>query len=372
MRRLPPFVPCLLLAALALPARAAVAPEALRVPPGFRVEVFSAEVPSAREIALGARGTVFVGSMAAGKVYALTDADHDGRAERVRVVASGLQMPVGVAFRDGDLYVSAVSRILRLRAIEDHLDDPPAPEVVTDELPGETHHGWRYLAFGPDGKLYVPIGAPCNVCDRAGYAKLTRMDADGTHWQDVAYGIRNTIGFTWQPGSGTLWFTDNGRDWMGDDLPSDELNRLDRVGEHFGFPYCHQGDTPDPEFGAGHPCKDYAPPAHKLGAHVAALGLAFYDGAQFPAHWRGALFIAEHGSWNRSVKSGYRVVAVHLDARGKVRGEETFLDGFLQGGSARGRPVDVKVAPDGALLVSDDLAGAVYRITYDAAPTPQR
>ncbi|HEX7112340.1 MAG TPA: PQQ-dependent sugar dehydrogenase, partial [Mizugakiibacter sp.] len=322
----------------AFAARAAVDPATLRVPPGFHVEVFSADVPNAREIAFGSRGTVFVGSNDAGKVYALTDADHDGRAERVRVITSGLELPVGVAFHDGDLYVSAVSRILRLRAIEEHLDDPPAPEVVTDRLPRETHHGWRYLAFGPDGKLYVPIGAPCNVCDRAGYAKLMRMDADGTHWQDVAYGIRNTVGFTWQPGSGRLWFTDNGRDLLGDDLPSDELNRVDRLGAHYGFPYCHQGDTPDPEFGKGHSCKDYVPPAHKFGAHVASLGLAFYTGAQFPAHWRDAPFVAEHGSWNRTVKSGYRVVAVHVDAQGRVHGEEAFLDGFLDHGRTRGRP----------------------------------
>ncbi|GAP65280.1 hypothetical protein MBSD_n0569 [Mizugakiibacter sediminis] len=350
----------------AFAAHAAADPATLRVPPGFRVEVFSADVPNAREMAIGSRGTVFVGSNDAGKVYALTDADHDGRAERVRVIAGGLQLPVGVAFRDGDLYVSAVSRILRLRAIEDHLDDPPAPEVVTDRLPRDTHHGWRYLAFGPDGKLYVPIGAPCNVCDRAGYAKLMRMDADGTHWQDVAYGIRNTVGFTWQPGSGRLWFTDNGRDWMGDDLPADELNRVDHPGAHYGFPYCHQGDTPDPEFGKGHACEDYVPPAHKFGAHVAALGLAFYTGTQFPARWRDTLFVAEHGSWNRTVKSGYRVVAVHVDAQGRVRGEETFLDGFLDRGRTRGRPADVKVAPDGALLVSDDYGGAIYRISYGA------
>src|SRR5690242_18321726 len=287
-----PFV--LLLALSAAPAWAAPSLDRLILPRGFHIAVYSDQVPQARELALGAKGTVFVGSMDAGKVYALTDADHDGRAEKVRVVASGLQLPVGVAFRKGDLYVSAVSRILVLRDIENHLDDPPKPEVVYDKFPTETHHGWKFIAFGPDGKLYVPIGAPCNLCDKdKAYAKLTRMKADGTGLQDVAYGIRNTVGFDWQPSTGKLWFTDNGRDLLGDDVPSDELNRVDRVGEHFGYPYCHQGDILDPEFGKGHHCKDYTPPVLKLGAHVASLGLRFYVGEQFPAHYRGAIFVAE-------------------------------------------------------------------------------
>jgi glucose/arabinose dehydrogenase len=321
-------------------------------------------VPSAREIALGADGTVFVGSNAAGKVYALTDADHDGRAERVRVIASGLKLPVGVAFHDGDLYVSAVSRILVLRDIGHHLDDPPQPEVVTDKLPTETHHGWKFIAFGPDGRLYVPIGAPCNICDPGpDHAKLISMKPDGSDWRDVARGIRNTVGFDWQPGSRKLWFTDNGRDMLGDDLPSDELDRIDRAGEHFGYPYCHQGDTLDPEFGKGHACKDYAPPALKLGAHVASLGMRFYDGTLFPPHYRHAIFIAQHGSWNRSEKSGYRVMLARVDGD-RVVAYEPFITGFLQGQQAWGRPADVQPMPDGSLLVSDDYAGAVYRVTY--------
>lgn len=350
-----------LVLAFSMPACLAGAPpiERLRLPPGFHAEVYSDAVPNARAMALGARGTVFVGSMRAGKVYALSDG---GR--RVRVLAQGLKMPVGVAFRDGDLYVSAVDRILALRGIEDHLDEPPAPQVVTDTLPTETHHGWKFIAFGPDGKLYVPIGAPCNVCDRGkDYAKLLRMNADGSGREDVAYGIRNTVGFDWHPRSGQLWFTDNGRDLLGDDLPSDELNRVSRIGEHFGYPYCHQGDTLDPEFGQGKSCADYTPPVLNLGAHVAALGMRFYTGSMFPPEYRGGLLIAEHGSWNRSKKSGYRVVAVRLDGN-RVVSSAPLLDGFQRDEKAWGRPVDVLVLPDGSVLVSDDEAGAIYRVTY--------
>jgi glucose/arabinose dehydrogenase len=357
-----PFV--LLLALSATPAWAAPALDRLTLPKGFHIAVYSDQVPQARELAVGAKGTVFVGSMDAGKVYALTDADHDGRAEKVRVVASGLQLPVGVAFHKGDLYVSAVSRILVLRDIENHLDHPPAPELVYGKFPTETHHGWKFIAFGPDGKLYVPIGAPCNLCDKdKAYAKLTRMNPDGSGLTDVAYGIRNTVGFDWRPSTGKLWFTDNGRDLLGDDVPSDELNRVDHLGQHFGYPYCHQGDIADPEFGKGHPCKDYAPPVLKLGAHVASLGLRFYTGTQFPARYQGAIFVAEHGSWNRTKKSGYRVMSVRLDG-GKIASYEPFITGFEQDEQAWGRPVDVQPLPDGSLLVSDDLAGAVYRVTY--------
>ncbi|HEX8779309.1 MAG TPA: PQQ-dependent sugar dehydrogenase [Rhodanobacter sp.] len=354
-----------LLMLLAAPAFGAVHLDRLVLPRGFHIAVYSDQAPSAREIALGAKGTVFVGSMDAGKVYALSDTRHDGHADKVRVLASGLEMPVGVAFRHGDLYISAVSRIYVLRDIEDHLDDPPRPELVTDKLPSDTHHGWRFIAFGPDGKLYVPIGAPCNVCDKGkAYAKLTRMNADGSGAQDVAYGIRNTVGFDWRPGSRQLWFTDNGRDMLGDDIPSDELNRLDRVGEHFGFPYCHQGDILDPEFGKDHRCRDYTPPVLKLGAHVASLGMRFYEGRMFPASYRGAILVAEHGSWNRTKKSGYRVMTVRLDGD-KVASYQPLITGFEQDEKAWGRPVDVQPMPDGSVLVSDDLAGAVYRVTYD-------
>lgn len=334
----------------------------LQVPPGFHVALFSDAVPDARELAVGARGTVFVGSNN-GKVYALTDARHDGRADKVRVIASGLDRPSGVAMHDGDLYVSAVNRILRFPAVEEHLDNPSQPQVVTDKLPDQTHAGGRFIGFGPDNKLYVSLGAPCNVCDKPGFGKLIRMNADGSRMQDVAYGVRNSVGFDWQPRTHILWFSDNGRDLLGDNIPSDELNRVDRLGENFGFPYCHGGDVPDPEFGKGHPCSDYAPPALKLGAHVAPLGLRFYTGTLFPSSYSGAIFIAEHGSWNRSSKSGYRVVVVHVDGS-KVRDQQAFLTGFLDGQKTLGRPVDVQPMADGSLLVSDDDNGAIYRISY--------
>lgn len=346
------------------PCTIAAVPDQLTLPPGFRIDTYAAAVPDARELALGTNGTVFVGSRDAGKVHALTDADHDGKAERVRVIASGLQAPSGIAFHEGDLYIGAVSRILVLRDIEHHLDDPPKPEVVTDKLPDKVHHGWKFLGFGPDGRLYVPIGAPCNICEPgAEFARIISMKPDGSDWREVASGVRNSVGFDWQPGTKELWFTDNGRDMMGDDLPSDELNRVARPGLHFGYPYCHQGDTLDPEFGKGKSCKDYVPPVQKLGAHVAALGMRFYTGAMFPADYKDAAIIAEHGSWNRSKKSGYRVVAVRLDGA-RVLGEQVLIDRFQKNEAASGRPADVLVMPDGALLVSDDLAGAVYRVSY--------
>jgi glucose/arabinose dehydrogenase len=335
----------------------------LQVPSGFTVTLYADGVTNARAMTWGDHGTLFVGSMDAGTVYALRDDNHDGRADSVRVIASGLKLPVGVAFRDGALYVSAVDRILRFDGIEAKRDAPPKPIVVVNDLPGDGMHGWRYLAFGPDGKLYVPIGAPCNVCDRPGYAKLMRMNADGSAREDVALGIRNTVGFAWSPQTRHLWFTDNGRDLMGDDVPDDELNVVTAPKQHFGFPYCHAGDVLDPQFGKGKSCRDYTPPAAKLGAHVASLGIAFYTGTKFPAAYRNNAFIAEHGSWNRSSKSGYRVVRVEI-AGDKVLRVTPFLTGFLDGQATLGRPVAVTVAPDGALLVSDDEQGAIYRIAY--------
>ena len=262
------------LAGLAGAAFAAAPLQSLKVPPGFHVSIYSDQVPNAREMALGTRDTVFVGSMGEGKVYALTGMDKNGRAEHVYVIAEDLEMPVGVAFHDGALYVSAVSRILKYPDIEQHLSDPPRPVIVTDKLPSKTHHGWRFIAFGPDGKLYVPIGAPCNICDPGpDFAKILRMNADGGDWQTVATGIRNSVGFDWQPGSHALWFTTNGRDLMGDDVPDDTLNRVDKLGENFGYPYCHGGDIADPQFGSKRACRDFAPPAARLGPHVASLGM---------------------------------------------------------------------------------------------------
>jgi glucose/arabinose dehydrogenase len=280
-------------------------------------------------------------------------------------VASGLSSPSGVAWRDGSLYIGDISRVLRLDAIDRNLARPPAPVVVTDRLPRETHHGMKFLGFGPDGKLYVPVGAPCNVCDPGEqHGLIERMNADGGGIEVIARGVRNSVGFDWNPADRSFWFTDNGRDMLGDDVPSDELNRLSRPGEHFGFPYCHQGDLPDPGAGDGHGCANFVPPVAKLGAHVAALGMRFYAGTQFPEAYRGGVFIAAHGSWNRSQKSGYAVIRVPVDAQGRAGRPEPFVEGWLQGQSAWGRPADVLPLPDGSLLVSDDSAGAIYRVRY--------
>jgi len=331
----------------------------LKLPPGFEIELF-ARVPNARQMALG-KTTLFVGSMRAGKVYAIPLKG----TRKPLVIADGLDLPVGVAFRDGDLYVSAVSRILRLRSIEARLGNPPRPEVVSSAYLAESHHGWKFIAFGPDGKLYVPVGAPCNICepDPDRYANITRLDVGSGKVEVVARGVRNSVGFDWQPQSGELWFTDNGRDWLGDDAPPDELNRVSRPGQHFGYPYCHGGTTADPEFGQARRCAEFVPPVQNLGAHVASLGMRFYTGTAFPARYRNAIFIAEHGSWNRSSKSGYRVSMVRLQDNRAVS-YEPFVSGWLQGGAAWGRPADVLVMPDGSLLVSDDQAGAIYRVVY--------
>lgn len=364
-----PFVSCcvaVLAASLAsVPAAARGTLPQLQLPPGFSVSVYSDAVPDARAMTLGADGTVFVGSRRSGKVYALQGMDSAGRAQRLYTIASGLEMPVGVAFHAGDLYVSAVSRILKYPDVERRLAHPPQPSIVTDQLPGKTHHGWRFIAFGPDGKLYVAVGAPCNVCELSGdFGTLLRMNADGTGHEIVARGIRNSVGFDWQPDTHKLWFTNNGRDGLGDDVPDDTLNRVDEPSEDFGFPWCHAGNVADPKYAKQRRCTESAQPALRLGAHVAPLGMRFYTGKMFPSAYRGALFIAEHGSWNRSKKSGYRVVIVHLNARGDVISAAPFMTGFLDGQKTLGRPVDVQPLPDGSLLVSDDYNGAIYRVAY--------
>jgi hypothetical protein len=339
----------------------------IRLPPGFEISVFAGNVPNARAMTLGDKGTLFVGSMRAGKVYALRI--QDNKAVETLVIASGLNMPVGVAFREGALYVSAVDRILRLDRIEDSLATPPSPRVVSDRFPSDGHHGWKFIAFGPDGMLYVPVGAPCNVCnqDSNRYANIMRMRVDkggeGGTPEVFARGVRNSVGFDWHPETRDLWFTDNGRDSLGDDIPDCELNHAPKKDLHFGFPFCHAGDVADPEFGHLRACREFTPPAVKLGAHVAPLGMRFYTGAMFPPEYKNNMFIAEHGSWNRSQKSGYRVVRVAL-AQGRPVKHEVFAEGWLQGQTAWGRPADVLVMPDGALLVSDDQAGAIYRISY--------
>jgi glucose/arabinose dehydrogenase len=348
----------------------------IRLPPGFAIEVWVDSVPNARQMALSPNGTVYVGSRSEGKVYAVT------QDRKVHTIASGLTMPSGLAFRDGSLYVAAVSRVLRYDGIDGRLQNPPKPVVVSDDFPTEKHHGWKFIAFGPDGWLYVPVGAPCNICnrekDRPIFATITRMKPDGSGREIFASGVRNTVGFDWHPETKELWFTENGRDMMGNDRPPDELNHAPKKGLHFGFPYCHGKDIPDPEF-KGRPCNELTPPARELDPHVAAIGMRFYTGSMFPAEYRNRILFAEHGSWNRDTPIGYRVMMVRLEReslspgtgeRGdginyKAVSYEPFAQGWLRkDGKAWGRPADVLVMPDGALLVSDDEAGVIYRITY--------
>ena len=332
----------------------------ITLPPGFHIGVFAGNVPNARQMALGPPGVVFVGSLSEGKVYAI-------RAEKVYVLASGLNMPSGLAYRDGALYVAAVNRILKFPDVARDLEKPPKPEVVSDAYPSDRHHGWKFIAFGPDGKLYVPVGAPCNICEVSGlHGTITRLDLNGAKPEIVARGVRNSVGFDFHPQTHELWFTDNGRDWLGDDQPPDELNHVTKAGQHFGFPFCHGDGLKDPEHNAGKNCGDFTAPARLLGPHVASIGMRFYTGTMFPEKYRNSVFIAEHGSWNRTTPVGYRVSFVKIED-GKAVSYEPFAAGWLKGSTASGRPADVLVMPDGALLVSDDKAGRIYRISYEGA-----
>jgi len=340
--------------------------EKIKLPPGFHISIYADHVPGARSMTLSPDGILFVGTRDEGNVYAILDTNHDHRADKLVVIAHDLDMPNGVAFRNGSLYVAEVHRVLRFDDLEHHLYDPPAPAVVNDSFPTDHAHGWKFIRFGPDGKLYVPVGAPCNVCEPSDsrYAAILRMNADGTGLEVYEKGIRNTVGFDWQPSTGDLWFTDNGRDMLGDDIPPDELNHAPQAGMNFGFPYCHGGDIPDPLYGSKHSCSEFTPPAMKLGPHVASLGMRFYTGTMFPQNYRNQIFIAEHGSWNRSVPIGYRITLVRLDHENHAVSYEPFAEGWLQGRERWGRPVDVQVMPDGALLISDDYASVIYRIWY--------
>lgn len=338
----------------------------LSLPPGYTMTLYSDQVPNARQMVWGDKGTLFVGSRKRGHVYALQDRDNDGVAEQVYTVAEGLTMPSGIAFRDGDLYVAAVSRILRYRNIESQLTSPPKAEVVVDDLPTDTHHGWKYLKFQPDGKLIVPVGAPCNICTRRNrqYASILQVDLATGKKVIVAEGVRNSVGFDHHPVTGILWFSDNGSDMLGDDIPPDEINRLGSPGAHFGFPYRYGNNETDPRLGhKADLLAQYQPPALNLPAHVAALGIHFYRGRQFPLIPQQRLLIAEHGSWNRSKKVGYRVMQALVED-GKVTHYTPFVTGWLKNESAWGRPVDVITAADGSVLISDDKAGAIYRVTY--------
>ncbi|MCY3681784.1 MAG: PQQ-dependent sugar dehydrogenase [Gemmatimonadetes bacterium] len=335
----------------------------IELPEGFHIRIYAEGITGARSMSLSPDGTLFVGTRPSGRVYALRDEDGDHKAERVILLARDLNNPNGVAFKNGDLYVAEISRILRYRNIEAQLDNPPQPEIVNDTFPTNRSHGWKFIRFGPDGLLYVPVGAPCNICNRGDpYASIGRLDANG-NFSIIARGIRNTVGFDWHPETGELWFTDNGRDRMGDDVPPDELNRITVEGQHFGYPYCHGTNIADPVFGDQRSCGEFVAPIQNLGPHVAALGMRFYTGDMFPEEYRNQIFIAEHGSWNRSSKIGYRVTLVRLNSNRAIS-YEPFAKGWLQGESNWGRPVDVLVMPDGSLLVSDDQAGLIYRISY--------
>src|SRR4029078_3054000 len=338
--------------------------------------LYATGIHNAREMVLGARGTLFVGSRSAKTVYAVVDRDHDQKADEVLKIATGLTDPNGVAFRDGALYVAEISRTPRYDAIESKLENPPPPVVVNRDLPTEIHHGQKFIRFGPDGLLYVPVGGACNVCERPDdqrFATLLRMKADGTETEIFASGVRNSVGFDWHPTTRELLFTDNGRDLLGDAIPPDKLNPAPKKGLAFGFPYCHAGEVKDPEFGEKHACSEFQAPARKLDPHGSAIGMRFYTGTMFPAEYRNHIFIAEHGSWNRSVPIGYRVMLAKIEGN-KVASFAPFAEGWLQGGANSqgtrttgqtwGRPSDVFVMPDGALLVSDDFAGVIYRISY--------
>jgi glucose/arabinose dehydrogenase len=334
----------------------------LKLPPGFNIEVYAAGLANARSLAQGDKGTVFVGSRLVDKVYAIVD--KDGK-RSVKVLASGLYRPNGVAFHNGTLYIAELSKISKIDKVEDNLDNPPKPTMIYDNLPKDEAHGWKFIAVGPDNKLYVPVGQPGNnVLHDDAHGQIRRMNLDGTGAEVVAYGVRNSVGFDWNPENKQMYFTDNGRDWMSEDVPQDKLNRVTKVGEDFGVPYCYQGNIPDPEFGWGHSCSDYTAPVGLMGPHTAALGMRFYTGNMFPKSYKDAILVARHGSWNRSKKAGGDVAVVKLNKDGTVKSVEPFLTGFLEDNKYVGRPVDVMQLKDGSVLVSDDWNGAVYRITY--------
>lgn len=338
----------------------------IKLPPGFNISIY-AEVPNARSMALSPAGIVYVGNKSGKNVYAIVDDNKDGIGDKVYTVATDLNTPNGVAFKDGALYIATISQILRLDNIDAQLQNPPTPVIVYDKFPEDKHHGWKFIAFGPDGKLYVPVGAPCNNCERKEpiYSSITKMAVNGSKPEVYANGVRNSVGFAWHPVTNHLWFTENGRDNLGGNVPGDELNTAPQAGMHFGFPFCHQGNILDPEFGNGKNCSVYTPPVAILDPHVAALGMRFYTGGMFDSTYKHRIFIAEHGSWNRAEPIGYRVTQVALDSSGNSLGYSVFAEGWLQpSGKVLGRPVDVQVMPDGALLVSDDYAGLVYRISY--------
>ncbi|MBA2400749.1 MAG: PQQ-dependent sugar dehydrogenase [Bradyrhizobium sp.] len=334
----------------------------LKLPPGFNIEVYASGIANARSLIEGDKGTVFVGSRLLKNVTAIIN--KDGK-RSVKVIASDLYRPNGVAFKNGTLYIAELSKISKIDKIEDNLDNPPKPTVIFDKLPKDEAHGWKFIGIGPDNKLYIPVGQPGNnVLHSDAHGLIRRINLDGTGDEVIARGVRNTVGFDWHPETKQLYFTDNGRDWMSEDVPEDELNRVTKVGEHFGAPYCLQGNIVDPEFGWGKSCSDFTAPVALLGPHSAALGMRFYTGSMFPKTYKNAIILARHGSWNRSKKVGGDLMVVRLNKDGSVKSSEPFLTGFLEDNKYVGRPVDVLQMKDGSLLVSDDWNGAVYRITY--------
>lgn len=338
----------------------------LKLPVGFSISVFADNVPNARSMALADKGVIFIGTRQQGDVYAVRDSNGDGVADKRYLIASKLYMPNGVAYKDGALYVAETNRILRFDNIIDNLANPPEAVVIYDGFPSDQRHGWKYLRFGPDGKLYTAVGAPCNICkpEQEIYTSLVRLNPDGSDLEILARGIRNTVGFDWQPETDALFFTENGRDYLGDDVPPDELNRWTAKGQHFGYPYCHAGTIIDPELGEGKNCADFVAPVWKFKAHMAPLGMRFYQGRQFPKRYRKQLFVAQHGSWNRTEPQGYRVALVNFKG-GKPASEHAFISGWLtDAGKVLGRPVDVLEMQNGSLLVSDDNLGVIYKIDY--------
>src|SRR5258708_2160279 len=334
----------------------------LKGPAGFNIEVYAAGMANARSLAVGDKGTVFVGSRLVDKVYAIVDKDGT---RSVKVLASGLYRPNGVAFHNGTLYIAELSKVSKIDKVEDVLDNPPKPTVIYDNLPKDEAHGWKFIAVGPDNKLYVPVGQPGNnVLHDDAHGQIRRINLDGSGAEVVAFGVRNSVGFDWNPETKQLYFTDNGRDWMSEDVPQDELNRVTKVGEHFGAPYCLQGNIVDPEFGWGKSCSEFTPPVGLLGPHSASLGMRFYTGNMFPNSYKNAIIVARHGSWNRSKKAGGSVLVVKLNKDGTVKSIEPLITGFLEDNKYVGRPVDVLQMKDGSLLVSDDWNGAVYRVSY--------
>ena len=337
----------------------------LKVPAGFNIEVYASGMANARSLAMSDKGTVFVGSRLVDKVYAIVN--KDGK-RTVKVLASALYRPNGVAFKDGTLYIAELSKISKIEKVDDVLDNPPKPTMIYDNLPKDEAHGWKFIAIGPDNKLYVPIGQPGNnVLHDDAHGQIRRMNLDGSGVEVIARGVRNTVGFDWHPENKQLYFTDNGRDWASEDVPEDELNRVTKVGEHFGSPYCYQGNFPDPEFGWGHSCSEFTAPVGLMGPHTAVLGMRFYTGNMLPKSYKNSIIVARHGSWNRSKKVGGDVAVVKLNKDGTVKSMEPLITGFLENNSYIGRPVDVLQMKDGSLLVSDDWNGAVYRITYGKA-----